>query len=354
MTGRKLYAFVCLGLLCQPLAFSQAAPPQAPPTPPVAERGQEPNFTFKSAVNLVTFTATITDSTGRYASGLIKENVGVFEDGVRQQLAMFKFEPEPVSVGIVFDTSGSMRTKIQDVADAVAHFGATALPDDDIFLMQFAGRAKIVMEFTNDRDRLASAANDLRAGGATVLYDAVSEALDHVLKGRNRRQALVVITDGEDTSSATKLDYLLQQAKESEVLVYCIGIGEVSAHNERGGSRPSLKASLPAIILGGRNRFPQTGRNPGGGQDTVDMFVLNSLAEVTGGRAWQIRPNAGGRVDDIDRVTQEISAELRQQYFLGYYPSNPAHDGTYRRIQVTTTNPDLTVRTRRGYYAPKN
>jgi Ca-activated chloride channel family protein len=84
------------------------------------------------------------------------------------------------------------------------------------------------------------------------------------------------------------------------------------------------------------------------------MYVLNSLAEVTGGRAWQIRPNSRGGVDEIDRVTQEISAELRQQYFLGYYPVNAAHDGTYRAIRVTTTNPDYTVRTRRGYYAPKN
>lgn len=354
MRGRSFLAFLCLGLLCQPRAFPQTflQAPQTQQGIPLPPQGQEPDFKFKSAVNLVTFTATITDSFGRYVSGLTKENVGVFEDGARQQLALFKFEPEPVSVGIVFDTSGSMRTKIQDVADAVAHFGATALPDDDIFLMQFAGRAHIVMDFTNDRDRLASAAGNLRAGGATVLYDAVSEALDHVLHGKNRRQALVVITDGEDTSSATKLDYLLQQAKESEVLVYCIGIGEISAHNEH-GSRPSVASCLPSIILGGR----QVGRQPSHSApagDTVDMFVLQSLANDTGGRAWQMRPNSRGGVDEIDRVTQEISAELRQQYFLGYYPSNAVHDGTYRRIQVTSNNPDYSVRTRRGYYAPKN
>jgi len=343
MRGRFLHVLLCWGLLCQPVAFSQAVPPA---------QDQEPSYKFKSAVNLVSFTATITDSTGRYVPGLTKENVGVFEDGTRQQLAMFKFEPEPVSVGIVFDTSGSMRNKIQDVADAVAHFGATALPDDDIFLMQFAGRAHIVMDFTNDRDRLASAANNLRPGGSTVLYDAVSEALDHVMHGKNRRQALVVITDGEDTNSATSLDYLLQQAKEEEVLVYCIGIGEISAHNEP-GSGSSRSFSLPSILLGGRTVGRRTSRNGPAG-DTVDMYVLNSLARWTGGRAWQIRPNSRGGVDEIDRVTQEISAELRQQYFLGYYPSNTAHDGTYRAIQVTTNNPDYNVRTRRGYYAPKN
>jgi Ca-activated chloride channel homolog len=340
MRDPSLLVFLSLGLFCQPTAFPQAVP---------APTSQDPDFKFKSTVNLVSFTATITDASGHYVSGLTKDNVSVFEDGARQQLAMFKYEPEPVSLGIVFDTSGSMGRKIQDVADAVAHFGATALPDDDIFLMQFSNRARIVMDFTNDRDRLASAANNLRAGGSTVLYDAVSEALDHVVHGKNRRQALVVITDGEDTNSATKLDYLLQQAKEMEVLVYCIGIGEISAHKE-GSSRPSLGSVLPQILLGGR-RGRQQQSAPA--RDTVDMYVLNSLAEVTGGRAWQIRPNSRGGVDEIDRVTQEISAELRQQYFLGYYPSNTAHDGSYRAIQVTT-NPGYTVRTRRGYYAPKN
>jgi Ca-activated chloride channel family protein len=317
--------------------------------------GQDPPL-FKSAVNLVTFTATITDASGRYVHGLQKENIGIFEDGVRQQVAMFHFEPEPVSVGIVFDTSGSMRTKIQDVADAVAHFGATAQPNDDIFLMRFSGRAEIVMDFTSDRDRLASAASHLKAGGATVLYDAVSEALDKVQTGRNKKQALVVITDGEDTNSATSLDYLLQQAKESEVLVYCIGIGEVSAHHEPGSARPQVRVpvpSLPQIILGGRNRWPTSRPSPIGVQDTVDMVVLNSLAEAGGARAWQVRPNGRGGVDDIDKIVQEISAELRAQYFIGYYPSNSARDGTYRRIQVTTSVPEYTVRTRRGYYAPK-
>ncbi len=321
----------------------------------LAAGAQDPPV-FKSDVSLVTFTATITDAGGRYVKGLRKEHIGLFEDGVRQNIAMFRFEPEPVSVGIVFDTSGSMRNKIQDVASAVAHFGATAEPGDDIFLMQFAGHAKIVMDFTSDRTRLANAANDLRAGGSTILYDAVSEALDKVQKGRHRKQALLVITDGEDTSSFTKLDYLLQQAKESEVLVYCIGIGEKSDHRS-GSKRPnvSIGASLPSIILGRRNPGSSGGgMGHMGGEDTVDMDVLNALADAGGARAWQILPNTSGQgVDRIDQVTQEISAELRQQYFIGYYPTNNARDGSYRRIQITTSFPDYTVRTRRGYYAPK-
>ena len=328
MKGRILPLVLCLAM---------AAIAQDPPV-------------FKSNVNLVTFTATITDVGGRLVRGLQKENIGVFEDGVRQQVAMFHFEPEPVSVGIVFDTSGSMRTKIRDVADAVSHFGATAEPDDDIFLMRFSGHAHVVMDFTSDRARLAAAANDLHAGGATILYDAVSEALDKVARGRHRKQALLVITDGEDTSSFTKFDYLLEQAKQSEVLVYCIGLGETAAHRERNGSsRPSV--SLGSIILGGigRNRGRSSGpsRQP---EDSVDMEVLNTLADAGGARAWQVH---NGEIAKIDQVVQEISAELRQQYFIGYYPTNTAHDGSYRRIEVTTSFPEYRVRTRRGYYAAK-
>jgi Ca-activated chloride channel family protein len=298
---------------------------------------------FKSNVNLVTFTATITDASGHLVRGLQKENIALFEDGVRQQVAMFHFEPEPVSVGIVFDTSGSMRPKIRDVAAAVSHFGSTAEPDDEIFLMRFSGHAHIVMDFTSDRERLTAAANDLQAGGATILYDAVSEALDHVAHGQHRKQALLVITDGEDTDSFTKLNHLLEQAKQSEVLVYCIGLGETATHGDARGGRPNI--SLGSILLGGmkRSRAPQP-------QDTVDMEVLNSLAEAGGARAWQVH---NGELSKIDEAVQEISTELRQQYFIGYYPTNTAHDGSYRRIEVTTNVPEYKVRTRRGYYATK-
>jgi len=303
---------------------------------------------FKSNVNLVTFTATITDASGHLVRGLQQEDIAVFEDGVRQQVAMFHFEPEPVSVGIVFDTSGSMRPKIRDVAAAVSHFGSTAEPDDEIFLMRFSGHAHIVMDFTSDRERLTAAANDLQAGGATILYDAVSEALDHVAHGQHRKQALLVITDGEDTDSFTKLNHLLEQAKQSEVLIYCIGLGETAVHNE-GKNNGGSNFSLGSVILGG---ILHKGKGPAAFQpkDSVDMVVLNSLAEAGGARAWQVH---NGELSKIDEAVQEISTELRQQYFIGYYPTNTAHDGSYRRIEVTTNVPEYKVRTRRGYYATK-
>jgi Ca-activated chloride channel family protein len=334
-----------------PLAISWAqVPPQ--PAPPPATSGSDQTFTFRSDVSLVTLTATITDASGRYAKGLRPEYIGIWEDGVRQRIALFRDEIEPVSVGIIFDTSGSMQNKIYDVIDAVSHFGATAQPQDEIFLLRFASDLELVMDFSDDRNRLQHAAQGLRAGGGTALYDAVAAGLDKVLRGRHRKKALVVISDGNDHNSRTRVHEVLEMARQAEVLVYCIGIGEAADGRGRDPDRGG------PTILSGRWPIPKiTIRGGPGGrrvEEAVDMSVLQSIAEAGGARAFLIPATRGGNVDHIDRVVQEVSAELRQQYTLGYYPSNPARDGTYRRIQITTSFPELQVRARRGYYAPKD
>ncbi len=329
-------------LLALCLPFSVA--PQNRPSP--ASEQQQP-YVFRSDVSLVTLTATVSDSVGRYARGLRREDFAVYEDGSRQQIALFRDEIEPVSLGIVFDTSGSMRNKIEDVADAVAHFAATAQPEDDIFLMRFASNVELVVDFTSDRGLLARAAQGLRAGGTTVLYDAVAEALDKVQQGRHRKRALVVITDGMDKSSRTRFDDLLEMARQAEVLIYCLGIGPSET---RGYSQPTWQ--IP-------NRWPWPGRWPASrrrvpqNEEGVDMNVLNALAEAGGARAYQIEQSHAGGRDRLDDAVQEISSELRQQYLIGYYPTNLSRDGTYRRIQVAVNRPGLSVRTRRGYYAPR-
>jgi len=374
---RTLAVFLALAAAQWPLPPSSTPPPPPPTQPQQQEqRRDQPRdqprdqardqrdqtYTFKSDVSLVTFTATVTDQQGRYVRGLRKDAVAVWEDGVRQQISLFRAEYEPVSLGIVFDTSGSMEKKIEEVADAVAHFAATAERDDEMFLMRFSSRVELVQDFTDDRNRLARAAYNLRPGGATVLYDAVAEALEKIQTGRHRKRALVVITDGEDTSSHVRLEQLQSMANRAEVLLYCVGIGANVEHRER-NSRVSTSGggiSLPQVIFGGgwpgSRRIPggSGGRgNPGGSRDTVDMEVLRSLAEAGGARAYQINPERDD-IARIDDVVQEISSELRQQYSIGYYPSNAAHDGTYRRIQITTSFPDFKIRARRGYYAPQN
>ena len=316
----------------------------------------QPNYTFKSNVNLVTFTATVTDGQGRYVRGLRPDHVAVWEDGVRQQISLFRAEIEPVSMGIVFDTSGSMEHKIHDVADAVAHFVNTAQPEDEIFLLRFSSKAELMMDFTSDRGALSREVYNLRAGGSTVLYDAVSQALAKVQTGRHRKRALVVITDGEDTNSHTRLEVLEQQARQAEVLVYTIGIGAQNAHREWGRNQGGSRGGSTIRIGGFPWPIPRGGNLPGGGgsrgEDTVDMQVLTELADAGGARAYQVDP-ARGDMERFDNVVQEISAELRQQYTIGYYHSNAAHDGSYRRIQITTSFPDYRVRARRGYYAPR-
>ena len=358
---RTLGLFLALAAMGQ---WPNLPAPPSPPPPQPAPRQEQPQYpqqpqqpyTFKSDVSLVTFTATITDSQGRYVRGLRKDALAVWEDGVRQQVSLFRAEYEPVSLGIVFDTSGSMERKIEEVADAVAHFAATAERDDDMFLMRFSTRVELVQDFTDDRNRLARAAYNLRPGGATVLYDAVAEALDKIQQGRHRKRALVVITDGEDTNSRVRLEQLQSMANRAEVLVYCVGIGAQVEHRDRASNSGR---SIPQVVFGGRFPWPTSRGNtrgssgPSGSRDTVDMQVLEALADAGGARAYQINPERDD-IARIDDVVQEISSELRQQYSIGYYPSNPAADGTYRRIQITTSFPDYKIRARRGYYAPRN
>lgn len=292
--------------------------------------GQEParngpSVVIRQDVRLVTLTATVTDANGRSVAGLQQTNFRLTEDNVPQTMAVFAAEEKPVSLGILFDTSGSMIDKIDDVQDAVKHFVNLVNPEDDIFLMRFSSSVRLVTDFTADRKRIARAVDRLDPRGATRLYDAIEEGLDKLPSGKHLKKALLVLTDGKDTASELRLDDLLLMARKSEVLIYALGIG----HGEKGsfGHLPLLEG------------------------DEVDMQVLTSLAEVTGGRSFYLEQAHRRGIDLVDKAVREISAELRQQYTIAYYPTNSAEDGKFRRIRLETVNPDLTVRTRKGYYA---
>lgn len=287
---------------------------------------QEPT-TLRVDVDLVTLTATVTSRSGRYLGGLKKEDFLVYEDGVLQEIAVFESEQVPVSLGIVFDTSGSMVDKIDDVQDAVIHFAQTVNPKDEILVLRFSNDVDLVVDFTSDRGALAAPVRRLRARGSTRLYDAIAEGLEVVRHGQYRKKALLVITDGNDTASFRNLDDVLELAQKSEVLVYALGIG----HSERGSF----------------------GHRGGAFPDEVDMGVLNAFADATGGKSYHLEAAHRGGKDLIDEACQEVSAELRQQYTIAYYPTNKAKDGTYRRIRVEIRNRDYVVRTRSGYYAPR-
>ena len=285
---------------------------------------------IKVEVQLVTLTATVEDSGGRAIVGLKSEAFQVFEDRVPQQISVFHDDEKvPVSVGILFDTSGSMVDKIEGVKDAVLHFIDTTDPEDDIFLIRFSNSIPLVQELTNDRQQLRRAVGTLLPGGGTALYDAVISGLEHLQLGQHKKKALLIVTDGNDTTSQVSLREAVATAQQSEAIIYALGIG----HGEQGSF----------------------GHLEGMFKDTVDKKALESLTDTTGGRTFILEgKHYRGGVDVVDQAAQQVGNELRDQYTLAYHPSNRAKDGTYRHIQVKLVgHPEYTVRTREGYLAPR-
>lgn len=288
-------------------------------------RTQESTPAIRVEVALVNLTATVVDRAGHHISGLKREDFEIYDEGTPQELAVFGNDEDiPVSMGVVFDTSGSMVDKIEDVRDAVTHFVNTVNANDDIFVMQFSSSVSLVQDFTSDRRRILQAVDRLRAQGSTSLYDGIISGLKHIRSGQHRRRALLVITDGNDTSSKIDLQEAIDSAIRSEVPVYCLGIG----HGEHGSFG-----------------------HDGGFKDAVDVDTLRAFSKLTGGTAFVLEgAHRKKGIDQIDQACQEVAAELRQQYTLGYYPKNIKQRGKYRRIQVKVKRNDLRVRARDGYF----
>lgn len=297
-------------------------------TAPAQQPDQVP--TFKAEASLVSLTATVTDRSGKAIAGLSKDDFEIFEDAAPQQVKVFhNDEKVPVSIGIVFDTSGSMEDKIDDVQDAIIHFAETTNPQDDIFVMRFSTDVEMRLESTSDRGQIKRAVRSLEPVGSTALYDAVVEGLERLQSSKQKKKALLLITDGRDTSSQATLQDAIGAAKQSEAIIYALGIG----HGERG--------SFGHIF--GRNL------------DTVDIGTLRQLAQATGGTAVLLEgQHQRGGVDQVNAAALQVSAELRTQYTLAYTPTNRAKDGTYRRIVIRTRNPEYIVRTRAGYVAARD
>ena len=304
--------------------------PQTAPAPRPSPQEVGEGDTIRVDTELVTLTATVTDSRGRYRADLKQSDFTVYEDGVKQELAYFNTgDRVPVSLGILFDTSGSMIDKIEGVEDAIEHFVKSVAPGDEIFLIRFSDDAELVQDFTDDRRRVLNTVEQLEPRGSTALYDAILLGLQKVVAGKHRKRALLLVTDGNDTSSAVKLDTVLALARKSEVIIYALGMG----HGERG--------SIDHDVLGGQFK------------DTVDMTVLNAFADATGGRGFYLENAHEGGRDRVDEAAAEVAAELKQQYTLGYRPTNKHRDGAFRQIKVELADKSLHVRTKRGYYAPQ-
>jgi Ca-activated chloride channel family protein len=285
-------------------------------------------------VRLVNVVATVTDNRGRYITNLTREDFVLEEDGRPQEITHFsQGHTVPVSVGIVLDTSGSMDRKIRTAIDAVDRFIRQIHEDDEAFLITFSGEPVLRQDFTADRDKLSQALRRIPATGGTALYDALTTALLKIRSGRHNKRALLVITDGQDTSSAAKLDEVLQRIRESQLLVYPVGISPLTYAQGR-------DTALPLALVS------QTSSSK---RDEVDIKVLGALAESSGGRAFLLAESFVARGAQIEKVLETIANELRSQYTLGYYPPHP-DDGRYHSIRVRS-KAGGTVRARRGYIA---
>lgn len=273
---------------------------------------------IKLDTDLVTLTITVTDPYNRLVTGLDKSNFEIFEDKVKQSIEFFNDDDVPVSLGIVFDVSGSMKGKLERARDALRAFIQTSHNDDDFFLVGFNQRANLLAEFS-DGDTLVNKLTLVDPRGQTALYDAGYLGIEKVKQGRHNKRALLLISDGQDNSSRYTYGELRKLLKEAGVQIYCIGIVEM-------------------------------GGGAGGTLDMQGQAILEEIAQTTGGKAFFPRSAA-----ELEDATTRIALELRHQYSIGYTPTNFKRDGQWRKIKVQVKQPkglpSLKVQHKEGYYA---
>ena len=295
----------------------RAKAPVADPNESITDRRSD----IRVDTTLVLIPVSVTDPMSRFVTGLDKENFKLSEDKVDQEITQFSSEDAPLSVGIVFDSSGSMGAKLQRSRQAVAQFMKTANPQDEFFLIVFNDRPELVQSFTTETEEIQNRLTFTQAKGRTALLDGVYLAMNQMKKAHNPRKAILIISDGGDNSSRYTETEVKNAVREADVQIYAIGIFE-----------PIASRSRTMEEMGGPT-------------------LLAEVAEQTGGRHFAV-----DNLAELPDVAAKIGIELRNQYVLGYSPKNAARDGKYRRVQVklvkTTGLPQLHAMFRTGYYAP--
>jgi VWFA-related protein len=319
---------------------------------------QDQGFRFRSGVELINVTATVSDGSGRFVEGLRQEDFAVYEDDQPVTVTHFSAERVPVSLGIALDTSGSMAgEKIHAAQTALDRFLYELLDrTDEIFLYRFSNVPTLLQGWTTDRALLTRALSRISVSGGTALYDTVAEAIPLAAQGQNRKKALLVISDGRDTTSRTSVSDTKQVIRQSEALVYAIGIDCGGGDSYR--RQPPLFQRRPPVpfpfpVPGGRGGWPPSPFPPQAPnrndfrrcEDPVDGAALRDLTDDSGGRTEIIRVPR-----DLNPATANIASELSKQYYLGY-PSPGKQDGRWHTIRVEVRNKLYRVRARRGYVA---
>jgi Ca-activated chloride channel homolog len=270
-------------------------------------------------VNLVQVPMTVTDPMNRLVTGLEKENFALFDNNVGQTIRYFSSEDAPLTIGIIFDLSGSMGSKFVRARKALTEFLRTSNPQDEFFVVGFNDRPSVIVDYTSDPDDVEARMVMLKPENRTALIDAVYLGIDHLRQAKYERKALLIISDGGDNRSRYTEGELRRVVRESDVQIYSIGIFD--------------------------NYAPTT-------EEVLGPELLKEICEMTGGRLF----NVGGDLNDLQDIATRISAELRNQYVIGYTPSDIKHDGNWRKLKVRLLPPpglpQLTVHFRQGYYAP--
>ena len=271
--------------------------------------------------SLVLIPVHVTTPEGKPVTALAKANFQLFEDNQEQKITYFVQDDAPVSIGVLFDASGSMRNKMRVCAEAAASFLKTANDKDEFFLVEFSDRPKLTVPFTSDPDEIHERIGHIRPFGRTSLLDAIYLALDHMKSARNFRKAIVIISDGGDNRSRHTPGQIKAAMLESDVQVYAMGIFE-----------PGELRKLP--------------REEANGPE-----LLDELAESTGGRSYPVR-----NLNELAAISASIGNQLRDEYLLGYTPTNDLRDGKYHQVKLKLAapleTPSLRTFYRRGYYAP--
>ena len=307
----------------QQAPISPSRQPPAPSAPP--QEAPQGTYKIKTQVSLVVLHVSVLNDRSIFVPGLMEDNFRVLEDKVEQKLSVFKQEDVPVSFGLVVDNSGSMRDKRPQVNAAALTFVKTSNPQDEGFVVNFNDDYYLDTEhdFTSDLAEMRTALERIDARGSTALYDAVIGSLDHLKKGTRDKKVLLVVTDGEDNASRHSLENVVEQAQRADAVIYTVGVfsDDDIKHNHRAMKKARTALSDLATATGGLAFFPET-------------------------------------ADDTEAICTQIARDIRNQYTLGYYPTNTNKDGTFRAVKVELIPPKargkLSVRTRTGYYASKS
>ena len=325
-------SFVLIGLLSAALAVAQQVPIPPPVQPPVLSENKPPDnpdnadnpddqkYKLAVDVSLVNVIATVFDEGGKYMDGLKKDNFKVYEDGQEQQVSFFSHDLRvPISIGILVDTSGSMKHKLQQALQTVREIVQSLSPQDEVFLISFSSEPEFRHHFTKNTSEVVKSLRDLKAGGETAAYDAIGLALGEMKQAKNNKKILLEVTDGFDTKSKINAAQCEDLLKHSDVLVYAIGIDD--------------DENDPYVLR--REKYH------------TYHYMLNKLTSTSGGRAYRMFT---GRTFALQTVAQLLLDELHQQYTLSYYPTSPREGNVWHSVEVKVDKTGSQIRHKTGYY----